>query len=85
MQKDQKLEAVWHSKADKMVNNFYGQNWFQFHGQIPIFMINTFIFVFKTDFVMFRPTNFFCRVAEKQIEALPIYINLWICKYSAYS
>ena len=22
-----------------------------------------------------------CRVAEKQIEAMPIYINLWICKY----
>ena len=28
---------LWHSKADKIVNNFHGQNRFQFHGQIPIF------------------------------------------------
>ena len=23
-----------------------------------------------------------CRVAEKEIEAMPICVNLWICKYS---
>ena len=49
---------IWHSKADKIVNNFHGQNRFQFHGQTPIFMIKTLIFVVKTDFLMFRPTNF---------------------------
>ena len=53
---------LWHSKADKIVNNFHGQNQFQFHGQIPIFfMVKTLIFVVKTDFLMFRPTNFLVR------------------------
>ena len=46
---------VWHSKVDKIVNNFHGQNRFQFHSQTPIFIL---IFVVKTDFLMFRPTNF---------------------------
>jgi len=40
---------LWHSKADKIVNNFHGQNRFQFHGQTPIFMVKTLIFVVKTD------------------------------------
>ena len=53
--------GIWHSKADKIVNNFHGQNRFQFHGQTPIFMIKTLIFVVKTDFLMFRPTNFIVR------------------------
>ena len=52
---------VWHSKADKIVNNFYGQNRFQFHGQRPIFMVKTLISVVKTDFLMVRPTNFLVR------------------------
>ena len=56
------LQFVWHSKADKIVNNFHGQNWFQFHGQIPIFLWSkTLIFLVKTDFLMFRPTNFLVR------------------------
>ena len=39
---------LWHSKADKIVNNFHGQSRFQFHGQTPIFMVKTLIFVVKT-------------------------------------
>ena len=54
-------EGVWQSKADKIVNNFHGQDWFQFHGQRPIFMVKTLIFVVKTYFLMFRPTNFIVR------------------------
>ena len=30
---------VWHSKADKIVNNFHGQNLFQFRGKTLIFMV----------------------------------------------
>ena len=56
---------IWHSKTDKIVNNFHGQNRFQFHGQIHMkylfFMVKTLIFVVKTDFLMFRPTNFLVR------------------------
>ena len=42
---------LWHSKADKIVNNFHGQNQFQFHGQNSHFVV-------KTNFLMVRPTNF---------------------------
>ena len=37
-------------QADKIVNNFHGQNRFQFHCQTPIFMVKTLVFVVKTDF-----------------------------------
>ena len=41
---------VWHSKADKIVNNFHGQNPFQFHCPNPFqFHCPTLIFMVRTD------------------------------------
>ena len=42
------VSLVWHSKADKIVNNFHGPNWLQLHGQTLIFMIKTDIFVLRS-------------------------------------
>ena len=36
-------QGLWHSKADKIANNFHGQNWFHFHDQKLIFIIKTHI------------------------------------------
>ena len=54
-----------HSKADKIVNNFHGQNRFHFHDQPLIFIIKTPIFVVKNFFLMLRSYKFF--LGEKKI------------------
>ena len=40
-------EEVRHSQADKVVNNFHGQNPFQFYGQTLIFTAKTDVFVLR--------------------------------------
>ena len=68
------MRLLWHSKADKIVNNFHGQNWFQFHGQMPFFMVKTLIFVVNT--LMFSPTNFSCQITKylghKNLHSIPM-------------
>ena len=66
--------TLWHSKADKIVNNFHGQNRFQFMVKDLFFMVKTLIFVVKTDCLMFRPTNFLVR--SQNILAQNFLVNL---------
>ena len=59
-----------HSKADKIVNNFHGQNRFHFHDQPLIFIIKTPIFVVKIFFWCWDLTNFF--LVKKKFLVSPI-------------
>ena len=59
-----------HSKADKIVNNFHGQNRFHFHDQPLIFIIKTPIFVVQNFFLMLRSYKFY--LGEKNFLVSPI-------------
>ena len=54
-----RLIAHVHSKVDKIVNNFHGQNQFHFHDQSLIFIIKTPIFVVQKNVLMLRSYKFF--------------------------
>ena len=54
---------LWHSKADKIVNNFHGQNRFQFHGQIPIYGQNSH-FCCQNWFFNVQTYKFSCQITK---------------------